>query len=241
MNHNFHALTRRCLALPLIALSCSVVQAQNRPTVTKVFDFFEPYPEKVPVGTAVAFRLKTATTPSFVHALQVRVFSLRDGESVPTPINPDHPASDCDIYVSVVRHLEFGADRQLRLETVDHRWLTLTYAHNAVKEGRYYLVFEQAGPQSAQFRIRAEDAKRYFESGFALTVYGGGTVSLEDVEREYRKRREALDLVYLEIDDRTKAVPCYRYQKLTAEGDAPLELASAQLEPCTNDAMDSAN
>jgi hypothetical protein len=137
---------------------------------------------------------------------------------------------DCDVYLSVVHDLRLGSDSMLHFEELDLKWLMLSNSGNSVKDGRYFLVFEEYGPRAEEFRIRSSDASAYFAAGFPLTVAADGSVNAEAVRREYEKREQ--DMARL-IPTAGAAVPCYTFKKLTAELQQQHELAAASLELCS--------
>jgi hypothetical protein len=221
------------LLLQFVALG--EVSAQTtvpRPTVTRAFDVFENYPERVLVGTDIVFKRKTSQGAQKLvrSGLHVRVFSLSDAETEPTPITV---IGDCAVYLSVVHTIEPTDATEVRFKKMDHSWLNLSHSGNSIKDGRYFFVFEQAGPTSEQFRIKSTDAKSYFSTGFRVVVFDNGGTSLKTVKTEYEKRDRTLGRLYVSEDNKLRDAPCYTYRKLTVEATADFQLAQASLESCS--------
>jgi hypothetical protein len=219
--------------LQLVALSEVAAQTTvPRPTVTRAFDVFENYPERVSVGTDIVFKRKASEAArKLVHSgLHIRIFSLRADETEPTPITT---IDGCDVYLSVVHALERTHSTDVRFGTMDHTWLSITSSGNSISDGRYFFVFEQAGPTTNQFRLKAEDAKAYFSTGFRVVVFNDGKIDLDTVRAEYEKRRRTLGNLYVAEDTTLKDAPCYTYRKLTVDATVDLQLAQAPLEYCS--------
>jgi hypothetical protein len=207
-----------------------------RPTVTRAIDLIDNYPVKIPIGTDVVFKRKTANTGRALvqSGVQVRVFTLGENENRPQPITT---VADCDVYLSVVYRLRSAADLkdlELRFVKMDQGWIQLTNSQNSTKDGRWYLVFEQslAGAPQEQFRIRSTDAKDYFDTGFLITVYDNGSIPFDKIKAEYEKRSDSLTRLYREIDQKDLRVPCYSYRRLTVDAKAESVVAYAELEIC---------
>jgi hypothetical protein len=230
---------RMALVLAFLTIGMTPVRAQDarRPTVTKAFDLFQPYPSTVPVGTSVVFRPVAGSTRAQTivrGGLQVRVFSLRDDEDRPSRLAIK---DGCEVYVSVVHRLSLTPTGEARFQTVDHTWLTLSNTLSSVRPGRYFLIFEQLGGEEQHFRIReGADASQYFASGFLLQVQPDASIDPARVREEYLKRRNQLGRLYEEADRSDAGRPCYRYQPVRAHrDDEQMQLAEGELVPCTVD------
>lgn len=221
------------LSAVLLVLFSSLAYSQAplpRPTVTRAVDLIDNYPARVPIGTDVVFKRKSTSTGRTVmqSGIQVRVFTLGDNESRPKPITT---VADCDVYLSVVHPLQSIGDLELRFVKMDQGWIQLTYSEKSAKDGRWYLVFEQAGVRQEQFRIRSKDAKDYFDTGFLITVYDNGSIPFAKIKAEYEQRRDSVAKLYEEIDQKDLRVPCYSYHRLTvAETESGVRYA--ELDTC---------
>lgn len=203
------------------------------PTITKAFDLFEPYPDKIAQGTLVAFKLKNskAAPHVFEDGVQARIFALNDYDKVPRPIESK---DDCDIYISYVFPLRAANNTDFVLKTVDEGWLYPTASQQGIKNGRYYIVFEKSGPKQQYFGIRPSDTDAYFESGFLLVVEDNGKASLEKVIKEFEERKAKLSEIRLKLDSSLDKIPCYKYTRyvITTE---PKEQAADLLAMCESD------
>lgn len=190
----------------------------ERPTVTKAFDLFEKYPEKIPQGTIVTFKKKETKIAAkiFDTSLQARIFALDDNELRPKPVDTK---DDCNIYISHVYPLVPSNKGELVLQKLDEGWLNPTASGKSIKDGRYYIVFEKSGPTQEQFGIRVPDTDGYFETGFLLVVSDDGHANLERVLLEYERRKSKLTTLTMDIDNLSRKIPCYRYTKYAQSGE----------------------
>jgi hypothetical protein len=205
------------LAVPL-ALAPVDALAQDlppRPTITRASDFVETLPDRVPAGTQVVFRRKVAaaTARPPLREVQVRVFSLRAGKSVPEPV---HQVDGCDVYLCVVHKLQSINEHDLRFVTLDQGWLNMSNSGDTVLDGHWFFVFEQPGATHEQFRIRSADAKSYFAAGFRISVLNNASIPQEAVREAWKNRRESLAILYPDIEKKG-VVPCYSYRRLSAD------------------------
>lgn len=232
--------TRRLSAVAGLLLAQFIlvtgVHAQNiapRPTIARVTDVFEGRPERVLAGSRIALKTKNlAAARRVVHSgLQVRIFSLRDDQSSPSPITT---IDDCDVFLAVVLAIEAPNDTEAIVPTLGDGWLNMSDSLNSILPGKYFLVFEQLGPTSEQFRLKKSDYAAYFDSGFQLTVDQRDGTSVEAVRSAYFQRRDKLGRLRLEIDDRQRAVPCYTYRRLVAQAEptSDLQISQSQLDFC---------
>lgn len=218
----------------LVACELAAQVGIPRPTVARATEIFEAFPERVSVGTNVVFRQsQTGRARRLVRTgLQARVFGLRDDEEVPQPITA---FGDCDVYLSVVHRLTVSANSDVPFAKMDHAWLTLSNSLNSIKDGRYFIVFELAGPDASQFRLKTADAEAYFASGFRMVVVDDGRTTREAVYAEYMKRLRRLALLYEEVDRRSPGVPCYSYRELAGKSAGEARGVRASLEPCAHE------
>lgn len=226
----------RCAVLSVLLLAAPVTSSfaqavAPRPTVTRAADVFENTPDRVVAGSRLVLKTRgTQVAQRIVRSgLQVRVFSLSDEQSRPVPVST---VADCDVYVSVVLRMDGSSGAQAVIATLDHSWLNLSDSQSSILPGRYYFVFEQAGPAAEQFRLKRTDTKDYFDTGFLLVVDKSDSISLNSVRASYFERRAKLGQVRLEIDEKSPVVPCYTYRRLVAEYESKVELAQAPLELC---------
>ena len=203
------------LVIIMVFVSSSSLKATEfeLPTVTKAFDLFEAYPTRVSVGTKIAFKLKdTKMAPRVIEGgIQARIFALNDYDNLPVPYDFK---DNCNIYISYVYQLQSEANRtNFVLRTVDEGWLYPTASQKSIKDGRYYVVFEKAGPSQKYFGIRSSDTTSYFEAGFILVVESNKAASLEKVINEFEKRKARLTEFRLDMDREIDKIPCYRYTR----------------------------
>lgn len=200
------------------------------PTVTRAIDVFEGNPERVIVGSRLAFKIRATTAAQTIarSGLQVRVFALREDQARPTPITR---IGDCDVFISAVVQVRTSGTEAI-VQTLDPSWLNLTDSLNSIAPGRYFLVFEQSGPDSEQFRLKTADYDRYFGTGFLLIVDTHEGISVEAVRSAYFQRRNDLGRLRLEIDERKPSVPCYTYRRLVAETPADTQISQSTLAYC---------
>lgn len=201
------------------------------PTVTRAIDVFESSPERVIVGSRLAFKTKATTSAQKIvrSGLQVRVFTLRDDQSRPSPITI---IDDCDVFLSVVLKVDSPSGTEAIIQTLDHHWLNLTDSLNSIIPGKYLFVFEQSGPDSEQFRLKQSDYKTYFDTGFLLTVDKHDGISLETVRSAYFERRDKLGRLRLEIDKKQPSVPCYTYRRLISETLVDTQISQSTMGYC---------
>ncbi len=224
-----------CAALLFASLASSVYAQAQIPlrTVTKPNDIFENNPQRVVVGDRIVLKARSrpAVAQLLRSGLQARIFTLRDDQSKPSPITT---IDDCDVFLAVVLSLQRSSDTEAFIPALDAKWLNITPSLQTIQPGRYYVVFEQLGPQLPQFRLKHGDYRTYFDSGFLLQVDANRDATLERVKDAYLERRNLLNSLRLEIDDRQNRQPCYTYRQLSAEVESGTEVALRELDSCEN-------
>lgn len=203
------------------------------PTVTRVADMFETYPAAVRVENWIA--LKAKNSPSIRQllkdGLQVRIFTLRRGESMPNSIVT---IDNCDVFLTTVLPIGSPRDLEATIPPLGAGWLSLSDTEKTIESGRYYLVFEKSGPTSQQFRLRHTDFDAYFDSGFILMVENNERVSVKQVvDARYAQFDHNATLIR-QINRGEKKEPCYAYTRLNAEAEPETQLALGQLDFCAN-------
>lgn len=221
------------IVLSLVCVPTAYAQAPRPlPTVTKAADVFEAHPGTVMVESQIALTVKNR--PSIRQllrdGLQVRMFSLRRGESRPVPItNIDL----CDVFLTTVLPVGSPRDLEATIPALGAGWLTLSNSEKFIEPGRYYLVFEKKGPTEQQFRLKHTDVSAYFDTGFALLVTANQRVSLKEVvDARYEQFDRDADLIR-DINRKEKE-PCYEYRRLSAEAEPDTQLAIIHMDFCGN-------
>lgn len=205
------------IAFPLLmTLGSGACHAQQlayapapRPTVSRAVDFVSFAPSSK-VGEAIKFtRLDTPEAKKISAAnLQVRIFSLAEGESAPSP---SLTIDDCSVYLTAIYPLHGAGNHDMVLATPDAGWLTLSASKKSYDSGRYFIVIETAGADDRVFRLKTSDAVRYFSQGVRLTVDAGQDIPLDEVKRLHAGRLvDAADLVQ-RVNMKGDSIPCYRY------------------------------
>ncbi|MFZ4285750.1 hypothetical protein [Variovorax sp. HJSM1_2] len=230
-------LSLACFAVGfLLASSVHAQTVLSRPTVTRAEDVFQGHPDRIPAGTRLVLKAKEAPAAKRIvnSGLQVRVFALRADQSKPTPITT---IEDCDVFLSVVLKIEVSKDTEAMLPKMDHGWLGLSDSLERVEPGKYLLVFEQSGPTAEQFRLRKSDYAVYFNTGFQIVVDRDDGTTISEVRAAYFARRDKLNQLRFEIDDKDKKMPCFSYRQLTADAtQEELQISRAELQQCEREA-----
>jgi hypothetical protein len=205
----------------LSALAAS--QFVQRPTITRAIDLVELPAERVQVGAPALFTLRATSHAKRIAAqgVTVRIFSLLAEQKIPVPVAQ---ADGCDVYLSVSHRLIQTSSGQLKFETIaalDKDWLNLSNSLTSVEAGHYYFVFEQSSPAiaaSEQFRIKSSDARKYFETGFRVTIEPGGHgVTADSLRHKFLDRSAKLGQLKIEVDSKTDLPPCFGYQPVTVQ------------------------
>lgn len=218
-------------AFAVLQLCTGICQAQQlayssaaRPTVSRATDFIT-VTAVTTVGKAIKFtRLESTEAKRLLSAnLQVRIFPLSQGQDVPVA---RHTIEDCNLYLTTIFPVDKVAGGDVMITTPDAGWLSLSTSERSYAEGNYYIVFETAGADDRVFRLKASDAKNYFDQGFKLTVEGDASISIEQVKKLHANRKLATIKLVERVDLKGDAIPCYRYashKTVLAEIDETME------------------
>lgn len=212
-----------------ISLNATAEPPTPLPTITRASDLISTVATKFPIGTLVTFPIQAkyqTKNPTF-NKIQVRIFPLLDDEERPSRVSS---IGDCDIYISSTRVLTLDDNKSIKFARLDEGWINVSYSGSTLKDGKWFLVFEEVGASSDQFRIRNKDTAIYFETGFILTVFDNGTIPLEKVRDAYDARRKAGVKLRKEIDTKDSKIPCYTYKKVNIASDDMDLLASSTIE-----------
>jgi hypothetical protein len=210
-----------------VADGCQAFQETDRPTVTRAVDVVEPPASRVALGTELTFiRLQTQRAAD-IHrqGFQIRIFGLREDESLPRPARE---IDDCNIYFTNVFTVWGGTSPSIAFDRMDERWMELSNSGQSVRNGHYLLVFEAPGVSDNVFRLRREDAAAYFSTGIAFTIDGAGRADIAKVKAAYAQRKEELLRLQNDLGRRGDQIPCYRYRPFTGAG----QYAAAELDDC---------
>lgn len=202
-----------------------------RPTVSRAADFIST-PAMVKVNSDLKFvRLDTDEAKKISRArLQVRIFSLRDGESVPSESTK---IKDCNVYYSTIYTINPSDSREIIVTKTNAAWLSLSTTGHSFDSGRYFLVIESIGADDRIFRLKAGDAKEYFAQGFLLTVEPDGNVPLQLVRQMHEKREADAVMLIRRISDTSDAIPCYQYSShKTVITEAEADKSQGELLAC---------
>jgi hypothetical protein len=229
-----------CAALAMLSV-LAATQFVQRPTITRAVDLIELPAEKMRVGVPASFNLRTTAAAKrlAVQGVVVRIFSLLADQKVPVPITQ---ADGCDVYLSVAHQLVLSGPDQLKFATVatlDKDWLNLSNSLNSVEAGHYYFVFEQSSSAMAateQFRIKTSDARKYFETGFRVTIDPTGhNITADSLRQKFLDRSARLGQLKIDVDQKTDSPPCYGYQPVTVRAAAKRSLEQGVLLACAPD------
>jgi len=221
----------------LLSFPAQAQLAEPRPTVARALDLIADHSSPIFLGAEVVFTQKpnlSARARALIRSgVQARVFSLEEGEKTPKPIaTVGKRWYKCNVYISTVHRLLPTPGGGLRFAKMDSGWVNLTHSRRSTKPGRWFLVFEQLGAPQEQFRIKASDVSAYFETGFIITVQDNGSVPLEQISAEYKKRSDNLARLYEEVDSNDSSVPCYSYSSIRASFEAGAVVAYGEIEGC---------
>jgi hypothetical protein len=102
-------------------------------------------------------------------------------------------------------------------------WLDWDDEYNAVKPGRYLVVFESNGPNKNVIGLHPNDALVYFKYGIIITINPGRSSVNSDVKKAYFERKNRFARLELEKG------PCY---KLKTGEDVDIKPLMAELVVC---------
>jgi hypothetical protein len=161
---------------------------------------------------------------------QVRVFSLRPGESEPGMYAP--PIEDCLIFWSMVIPVPGSYDFKIALGEITEGWL-VSSGKGVFEYGRFLLVFEEPGSTDRVFRIRRNYAEQYFKNGMLLTVTYDA--NLDRAQADIFAKAKEIIKVKLEAGAKVNspAIPCYEYQPVRV-ADGALFASAGTLQLCAN-------
>jgi hypothetical protein len=188
--------------------------------VTRAYDLIESFPDRIPVGHPMVFKVKQAQSAKVISrsGIFVRIFPLGKSDQIP---RPQIKADDCDYYLATVFTLNLVDDEELRfkrIKSIDKSWMNLSNSGNTVVSSSYFLVFEQGGTEFSEiqaFGIRSSDAQKYFGTGFRITIEdSSGTISADEIREEYKRRENRSVKLKLQADTALDPIPCYSYQPL---------------------------
>lgn len=231
----------RSVVFSAMAIAASHSHAQStlpRPTITRAEDFIQSFPKEVSVGTNVVFKQKTSSAANALlnSGLQIRIFALTDNEMRPSKITTN---GDCDVFISRVWSLDVLSTGDIRFTKMDEGWINVSDSGESTKPGRWFLVFEHAGPSHEEFRIKASDSSGYFSAGFIITVRENQSISLQKVAAEYKRRDIESVRLLRAVDERRAAVPCYTYKRVQVAELPANGLEGAQIACLQSDHADS--
>ncbi len=210
------------IALAMLT-ALAATQFVQRPTITRAVDLIEVPAERIQVGSSASFTLRTSSSAKRVAAqgVTVRIFSLSADQKIPSPVAQ---VDGCDAYLSVSHQLVQTPSGQLKFATIsvlDKDWLYLSNSLTTVEAGHYYFVFEQSSAAmsaSEQFRIKSSDARKYFETGFRVTIDPTGqTISADSLRQKFLDRSAKLGLLKIEMDSKNDSPPCFGFQPVTVQ------------------------
>lgn len=226
-------------AFALLALSgIAADQYTQRPTITSARDLIEIPPERLQVDAPAVFKINNSAAASRLarQGIVVRIFSMVADQKFPVPIAQ---SDGCDIFLSVQHQLvvsDFGELKFATINSLNRDWLYLSNSLNSVEPGHYYFVFEQSKSiqnHSEQFRIKSSDARKYFETGFRITIDPSGqSISADSLRKQFLERSARIGKLKVEIDKKTDAPPCYSYQSVTVQARSPQPLNQGILLAC---------
>lgn len=227
-----------CASLVVLSASAAT-QEIRRPTITRAGDLIVVPGQRILVDSPAAFRLKASAAARRLarEGVVVRIFSLAVDQKTPLPIAQ---VDDCDVYLSVPHQLVLSDAGELKFATIaalDKDWLNLSNSLNTVEPGHYYFVLEQAHSAMAaseQFRIKTADARKYFETGFRVTIDPAGKgITAESLKREFLDRAARLGQLKIEVDRKTDLPPCYSYVPVTVVAQAGNAVERGVLMACS--------
>jgi hypothetical protein len=239
MRTRFHLSHHVCtLVFPILFFHAHAALAQElayrptpRPTVSRAADFIStPTALKVNSDLKVV-RLDTPEAKKIANArLQVRIFSLRDGEQTPAP---GAMIENCLIYLTSIYPISPSDSREITIARTDAGWLSLSSSRNSFDSGRYYLVVETTGASDRIFRLNKDDATAYFAQGFPLTVETDSDLPLQLVQQLHAPRGTDAVTLMRQINDTGNSVPCYQYKShKTVIAELEPDVAQGQLVAC---------
>ncbi len=231
--HRFGRFLAGAMTLALYLGSSGNASAQTtlpRPTLAQPSNIFEQIIDKFNTAEPALFKIRNPQGRKIIDGgLQARIFTLEGSQNTPVPVAD---IDGCNVFLSVVLDVSVVGGTHAALPVLNYHWLGLTDSLNHIKAGRYFLVFEQRGPKSNEFRLKEGDEGAYFANGFVFTVSPSTGVSLEMVKKSYFDRRDQIGELRELISDVTRRVPCYTYRRLVGVVDFGPETIQASLESC---------
>ncbi len=214
------------LLITLQVASCTNERTSDKekfpklPTVTNAFDLIESFPERLPVGSSVAFKVKQEPSAQSISTsgVLVRVFSLGKYDKTP---QTSKETDDCFLYKTTVFNLDLQRDGTLKIgafSSIDKSWLNLSNSKKSVQSSSWYFVFERGGTEASkieEFGIKKTDVDSYFKTGFKVTIEDESkTIKPEEIRAAFDVRQSRLDEFRLKKVSETDSIPCYSYQPL---------------------------